>query len=74
MSSNNNRQAIEVALKVATTGDHALLDWAVAVQLSRKNTDNLFAGRGGKLLSKQVAVKTTTDFDLITWLVIKNDQ
>jgi hypothetical protein len=28
--------------------------------------------RGGKLLGRQNAIKATTDFDLITWLVIKN--
>ena len=44
---------------------------AIAVQFGRKNAGNLFAGRGGKLLSSQNAIKTTTDFDLITWLVIK---
>lgn len=55
----------------------ALLDKAVATivkQFDRKNTGNLFTGRGGKLLSSKSTVKNTTDFDLITWLVIKNDQ
>lgn len=53
----------------------ALLDKAVAAiaaQFDRKNAGNLFAGRGGKLLSTQSAIKNTTDFDLITWLVIKD--
>ena len=45
---------------------------AIAAQFSRKNAGNLFSGRGGKLLSNQSAIKATTDFDLITWLVIKN--
>ena len=31
-----------------------------------------FLGRGGKLLGHQKPMKATTDFDLITWLVIKN--
>jgi hypothetical protein len=31
-------------------------------------------GPGGKLVSSQTAIKATTDFDLITWLVIKNEQ
>ncbi len=55
----------------------ALLDSAVAAiaaQFGRKNAGNLFAGRSGKLISAQSAVKATTDFDLITWLVIKNEQ
>lgn len=52
----------------------ALLDKAVAAiaaQFDRKNVGNLFAGRGGKLVGTQGAVKAATDFDLITWLVIK---
>ena len=52
----------------------ALLDKAVAAivaQFSRKNAANLFTGRGGKLIDAAKTVKSTTDFDLITWLVIK---
>lgn len=45
---------------------------AIAAQFGRKNASNLFTGRGGKLLSSQGAIKNTTDFDLITWLVIKD--
>ncbi|MCA3148952.1 MAG: DEAD/DEAH box helicase family protein [Burkholderiales bacterium] len=47
---------------------------AIAAQFGRKNAGNLFTGRGGKLLSSQSAIKSTTDFDLITWLVIKDTQ
>ena len=47
---------------------------AIAAQFGRKSVGNLFAGRGGKLVSSQTAIKATTDFDLITWLVIKNEQ
>lgn len=47
---------------------------AIAAQFGRKNAGNLFTGRGGKLLSSQGAIKNTTDFDLITWLVIKDTQ
>ena len=47
---------------------------AIAAQFGRKNAGNLFTGRGGKLLGSQSAIKTTTDFDLITWLVIKHEQ
>ena len=45
---------------------------AIAAQFGRKNVGNLFTGRSGKLLSSQSAIKNTTDFDLITWLVIKD--
>ncbi len=45
---------------------------AIATQFERKNAGNLFTGRGGKLIGSQTAVKDTTDFDLITWLVIKD--
>ncbi len=47
---------------------------AIAAQFGRKNAGNLFTGRGGKLLSSQGAIKNTNDFDLITWLVIKDTQ
>jgi len=47
---------------------------AIAAQFGRKNAGNLFTGRGGKLLVSQSAIKHTTDFDLITWLVIKHVQ
>lgn len=47
---------------------------AIAAQFGRKNAGNLFTGRGGKLLSSQGTIKNTTDFDLITWLVIKDAQ
>ena len=51
-----------------------LLDRAVAAiagQFARKNAANLFAGRAGKLASESAVIKGATDFDLITWLVIK---
>ena len=44
---------------------------AIAAQFERKNTGNLFAGRGGKLTDAGKQVKFAGDFDLITWLVIK---
>jgi SNF2 family DNA or RNA helicase len=47
---------------------------AIAAQFGRKNAGNLFSGRGGKLLSSQGVIKATSDFDLITWLVIKHEQ
>jgi hypothetical protein len=54
----------------------ALLDKAVAAivaQFGKKNVGNLFAGRGGKLIGASRQVKFTTDFDLIAWLVIKDN-
>jgi SNF2 family DNA or RNA helicase len=47
---------------------------AIAAQFGRKNAGKLFSGRGGKLLGSHSAIKTSTDFDLITWLVIKDEQ
>ena len=44
---------------------------AIAAQFGRKNAGNLFTGRGGKLLGSNNIIKTSTDFELITWLVIK---
>ena len=52
----------------------ALLDKTVAAivaQFSRKNAANLFTGRGGKLMDAMRTVKGNSDFELITWLVIK---
>lgn len=45
---------------------------AIAAQFDRKNAGNLLMGRSGKLLGIHNSIKTTTDFDLITWLVITN--
>lgn len=49
--------------------DHAV--HAITTQFSRKNVGNLFAGRGGKLLDTNKRARTSDDFELITWLVIK---
>ncbi|MEI7996702.1 MAG: hypothetical protein WCH01_17540, partial [Methylococcaceae bacterium] len=46
---------------------------AIAAHFSKKSVGNLFAGRSGKLTDTSKQVKSTTDFDLITWLIIKND-
>lgn len=46
---------------------------AIAVQFTRKSTGNLFTGRGGKLTDASTQVKQTSDFELITWLVIKDE-
>ena len=43
-------------------------------KLKEKNIRRLPVMRGGKLVGSQTAIKATTDFDLITWLVIKNEQ
>ncbi|MDN5751749.1 MAG: phospholipase D-like domain-containing protein [Nitrosospira sp.] len=45
---------------------------AIAAQFERKNAGNLFSGRGGKLIDAGKHVKSTCDFELITWLVIKD--
>lgn len=45
---------------------------AIAAQFSKKSIGNLFAGRGGKLTDASKLVKHAADFDLITWLVIKD--
>ena len=53
----------------------ALLDKAVAAiaaQSNRKNLGNLLAGRGGKLIDEDKLAKSANDFDLVTWLVIKD--
>ncbi len=44
---------------------------AIAAQFGKKSVGNLFAGRGGKLTDASKQVKHASDFDLITWLVIK---
>ena len=52
----------------------ALLDKAVVAivaQFGKKSIGNLFAGRSGKLTDAAKQVKASTDFELITWLVIK---
>jgi hypothetical protein len=51
-----------------------LLDQAVAAivaQFGRKSAGNLFAGRSGKLTDAAKQVRAASDFELITWLVIK---
>ncbi len=45
---------------------------AIAAQFGRKNAGNLFTGRGGKLTDAPKQVKHASDFELITWLVIKD--
>ncbi|MER8523498.1 phospholipase D-like domain-containing protein [Mesorhizobium sp. M0644] len=46
---------------------------AIASQSDKKNIGNLFAGRGGKLVDDTKLPKTASDFDLVTWLVIKRE-
>ncbi len=45
---------------------------AIAIQFGRKNVGNLFAGRGGKLADASKQIRHSGDFELITWLVIKD--
>ena len=52
----------------------ALLDKTIAAivaQFSHNNAASLFTGRGGKLLDATQTVKSSRDFELMTWLVIK---
>ena len=49
----------------------ALLDKTVAAIVAQFARKNLFPGRGGRLMDASKAVTGNTDFDLITWLVIK---
>ena len=44
---------------------------AIAAQFGKKSVGNLFAGRGGKLTDASKQVKHASDFELITWLIIK---
>ena len=45
---------------------------AIAAQFARKRTGNLFAGRSGKLADTAKQVTHSADFELITWLIIKD--
>jgi hypothetical protein len=45
---------------------------AIVDQFAKKNAANLFAGRGGKLMDSSKTVQNTSDFELITWLVIQD--
>ena len=47
---------------------------AIVDQFGKKSVDNLFAGRGGKLTDASKQVKHASDFDLITWLIIKDHE
>ena len=45
---------------------------AIAAQFIRKSTGNL-SGRGGKLTDTTKQVKQSDDFELVTWLIIKDE-
>jgi len=47
---------------------------AIVAQFTRRTTSNLFTGRGGKLIDDQKRVTDSADFELITWLVIKEEK
>ncbi|MGH9900144.1 MAG: C-terminal helicase domain-containing protein, partial [Pyrinomonadaceae bacterium] len=52
----------------------ALLDKAIASIAStfrKRNAGNLLTGRGGTLISREKQANAGSDFDLITWLVIR---
>ena len=46
---------------------------AIATQFTRKVTSNLFSGRGGKLTDASKQAKYADDFELITWLIIMDE-
>ena len=46
---------------------------AIVAQFARRATANLFTGRGGKMIDNQKRVTDSADFELITWLVIKEE-
>ena len=46
---------------------------AIAAQFSRRATGNLFTGRDGRLTNASQQPKPTSDFELITWLVIMDE-
>lgn len=43
---------------------------SIARTFQKRNIDKLFEGRGGELLGEGKQARETTDFELITWLVI----
>lgn len=46
---------------------------AIVKKFSSRNIGNLFDGRAGKIANENEQVKHTEDFELITWLVIKEE-
>lgn len=44
---------------------------SIAGAFRKRNLGNLLSGRGGTLVNRDQQVSQTTDFELITWLVIK---
>ena len=56
---------------------NGLIDQAVKVivaQFGKKNFASLFTGKKAKLVRASHSVKSVDDFDLISWLVIKNNK
>ena len=47
---------------------------ALLGQVDRKSLSGLFASRGGKLVEETAKAAGMSDFDLITWLVIKDGE
>lgn len=47
---------------------------AIVTQFARKTTSNLFSGRDGKLTDTSKQVKQANDFELITWLIIMDEE
>jgi hypothetical protein len=47
---------------------------AIVSQFGKKSLSNLFAGRGGKLPDASARVKGPNDFEIVTWLIIKDGE
>lgn len=47
---------------------------AITTQFNKRMLSGLLSGRGGKLIDANHHVRNTDDFDLVTWLVIKEPQ
>lgn len=43
-------------------------------QVDRKSLSGLFASRGGKLVDESAKAGGLADFDLVTWLIIKDGE
>ncbi|KAA3619696.1 MAG: ATP-dependent helicase [Calditrichaeota bacterium] len=44
---------------------------AIVSTFKRRTVQNLLSGRGGQIIDEQKQISQTSDFDLITWLIIK---
>ncbi len=47
---------------------------AIVAQFGKKNIENLFSGRDGTLIDSTKRVTNASNFELITWLIIKDER